>query len=140
MTTTLDLPSPPPDALAPDGPLAELAARCRRQRPPYVLLEARFRLAPTASAGLTPEALATVEAACARRLRSRLRSDDEVHALGALAFAVLLRRATPAAADAVAERLQRLCSAPDWLGPQGLLPVLSVRRLVPPEVRGGPPA
>jgi hypothetical protein len=110
-----------------DARLAELAGRCRRQRLPCALLLARF-----AFDGAPDAALAE---ACLRRLRSRLRGDDEVHALGGLDFALLLRRVGANGCDAAAERLQRTCSAPDWLGPDGRLPRLSVQRLVPPRLR-----
>lgn len=133
MTTTLDA---PPEATAIAGPLAELAARCRRQRPPCVLLEARFQLPALARSRLDGEGLAALQSACAQRLRSRLRGDDEVHALGDFGFGLLLRRTGAAGADVAAERLARVCSAPDWLGPQGLVLVLAVRQLVPPEGRG----
>lgn len=133
MTTTLDA---PPETITLDGPLAELAARCRRQPLRCVLLEARFRLPALAQDALDAPATAALEAACLQRLRSRLRGDDEVHPLGGFAFGLLLRRTGAAGAQVAAERLARVCSAPDWLGPQGLLLVLSVRRLVPPEVRG----
>lgn len=111
----------PPEA---EARLALLAARCRRQRQPSALLLARFGFG-----GAQETALAE---ACLRRLRQRLRADDEVHPLGGLDFALLLRRVRVADCGAVIERLQRTCSAPDWLGPDGRLPTLLVHRLVPP--------
>lgn len=104
--------------------LADLASRCRRQRLPCALLLARFSVDGPADGALAE--------ACLRRLRGRLRSDDEVHALGGLDFALLLRRIRIDGCDTVVERLQRTCSAPDWLGPDGRLPRLALQRLVPP--------
>lgn len=133
-TTTLDAPPEINAISAIDGPLAELAARCRRQPLPCVLLEARFQ----GPAGVDAATLTALQSACAQRLRRHLRNDDEVHALGGLAFGLLLRRTSAAGAELVGERLLRLCGAPDWLGALGPPPVLMLRRVVPPEVRSAP--
>lgn len=120
---------------AADGPLAELAARCRRQRLPCALLLAAFRPAPQAGELADEAALAALRSACEVRLRSQVRADDEVHALGGLEFGLLLRRCSAAGADIVAERLVRTCSAPDGLAPPGLALRLEVRRVIPPDAR-----
>lgn len=117
-------------APAAEGPLAELAARCRRQRLPCVLLLASFRPSPQAGEMADEVALGTLRGACQLRLRSQLRADDEVHALGDLEFGLLLRRCSAAGADIAGERLARTCSAPD-----GLALRLEVRRVIPPDAR-----
>lgn len=130
-----------PPRVPPPGPVAELPDRAavaawaaprlgrlrRAGRPCQLLRVTVTPLAADGDGGLPDAATcAQLLAACAHRLRARVRATDQVARVGDDGFAVLLDGATPAGAQVAAARLTRACEGPYGIGDRRLTLRLSV--------------
>lgn len=136
----LDRRAPPPGRVAPPAQVNELpslddfqrllerlALRCRRENQALSALLLQVHPDPDADAALVLQLLAE----CARRLRSRVRSSDDVACWQGTQFGVLLPRCDALNAPAVLARLTRFAGGPYRLGERLLHLRLSGQVLVP---------
>lgn len=111
-----------PDRGAVSGWAAPRLARLRRAGRPCQLLRLMVTAVAADDDTAAPDAAsqALLLAACAQRLRARVRATDQVARVGDEGFAVLLDGATPAGAQVAAMRLTQVCEGPYRIGERRL--------------------